>query len=400
MRYELKKLFSSRLMLLSIIMTILLLGVFVYRTAKYNMDTAENISRSREFIADISSGRSNAEVRSYLSRRQTELSEQIASSGEQFPPELMNELFMCQSVQRKLDYIEKDFPEHRRALITDALAAAERERAKDAPDQSIITLNELAAEKYNTVIDLKLTESGKLGDLLINLDNIYWDYAMMLLAVITAVRMFTLDYSSGVYRVIHSEIKSRGRLFACQLAGAFAVTAAVVIVSAICQLIVGIFCFGISDLSLPLQQFEGFEYCPYKITVGGFLALKLCLKLLFYLCVTAVSVLMSVITKRAGAAAPISALAAIIPQIIMTVLFIYVAGENASALDRRYIAFDRLRTVLPQGFLNLKTYFFRFDHIMVPGFAVSRLFCAVTVTCLITAVCIFTASKKFARPAR
>lgn len=400
MRFELKKLFSSRLMLISLLMCAALLGVFVFRTVKYNIDVGKSLSQRQEYIESISSGKSSAEIRSYILARESELNEQVAASDEEYPAKLMNELFICQTIRQRLDFIEKDFSSHRRALITDAISAAERERAKAAPDQSVITLNELAAEKYNTVIDLKLTESGKLSELLVYLDNIYWDYAMMLLAVIIAVRMFTLDYSTGAYRVINSEIKSKGRLFWSRLAAAYSVTAAVVILSAVSQLIVGVLCFGITDLSLPLQQFEGFEYCPYIITAGGFLVIKLCLKLLFYLFVTAVSALASVLTKKAGAAVPVSALVTIMPQIIMTMLFIYVSGENASALDSRYIAFDRLRTVLPQSFLNLKTYFYRFDYITAAGFAVSRLVSAALLTCLITFVCIITAFKKYARPAR
>ncbi len=400
MRFELKKLFSSRLMLISLLMCAALLGVFVFRTVKYNIDVGKSLSQRQEYIESISSGKSSAEIRAYILARESELNEQIAASDEEYPAKLMNELFICQTIRQRLDFIEKDFPSHRRALIKDAISAAEREREKAAPDQSVITLNELAAEKYNTVIDMKLTESGKLSELLVYLDNIYWDYAMMLLAVIIAVRMFTLDYSTGAYRVINSEIKSKGRLFWSQLAAAYSVTAAVVIISAVSQLIVGVLCFGITDLSLPLQQFEGFEYCPYIITLGGFLAIKLCLKLLFYLFVTAVSALASVLTKKAGAAVPVSALVTIMPQIIMTMLFIYVSGENASALDSRYIAFDRLRIVLPQSFLNLKTYFYRFDYITVAGFAVSRLVSAALLTCLITFVCIITAFKKYARPAR
>ena len=398
MSFELKKLFSSRLMLISLLMCAALLGVFVFRTVKYNIDVGKSLSQRQEYIESISSGKSSAEIRSFISARESELNEQIAASDEDYPAKLINELFICHTIRQRLDFIEKDFPSHRRALITDAISAAERERAKAAPDKSVITLNELAAEKYNTVIDMKLTESGKLSELLVYLDNIYWDYAMMLLAVIIAVRMFTLDYSSGAYRVINSEYKSKGRLFWSQLAAAYSVTAAVVILSAVIQLIVGVLCFGITDLTLPLQQFEGFEYCPYIITLGGFLAIKLCLKLLFYLFVTAISVLASVLTKKAGAAVPVSALVTIMPQIIMTMLFIYVSGENSSALDSRYIAFDRLRTVLPQSFLNLKTYFFRFDYITVVGFAVSRLVCATALTCLITFVCIITAFKKYARP--
>ena len=57
-----------------------------------------------------------------------------------------------------------------------------------------------------------------------------------------------------------------------------------------------------ADLSLPIQQFEGFEYCPYLLTAGGFLALKLGMKLLFYLFITALSALAAVLVKRAAAA--------------------------------------------------------------------------------------------------
>ena len=396
MRWELKKLFSSKLMLVCILVTAVLFGVFVFRTVKYN----EVFDDRRKFISEVSEGRSRTEIGAFISQRIIELNEQISAYENDPPIELMNELFMCINVQDKLAYIEKEFPKHRRALITDALAAVSREQAKSEPDQSIITLNELAAEKYNKVIDLKLTESGDLGGLLVCLDNIYWDYAMMLLAVIIAVRMFTLDRTCGAYRVLNTKIKSHGRLFLSQLLSAFSVTAVIVILTAVCQLTVGMTCFGISDLSLSIQQFGGFEYCPHALTLGGFLLIKLVMKLLFYLFVTALAAMLSVLLKKPQTALPAASLAVILPQILMTVLFVYTTGENASALDGRYLAFDRLRCVLPQSFLNLKTYFFRFDYVTVFGIALPRIVCAAAVTCVLTAVCIFTAYRKFARAAR
>ena len=400
MRRELKKLFSSRLMLVCIIVTAILFGVFVFRSVKYYSIGNEVIDERRRFIAEVSEGRSRTEIGAFLSQRINELNGQIKDYDNEPPIELMNELFMCINVQDKLAYIEKEFPKHRRALIYNAIAAAERERMKPEPNQSVITLNELAAEKYNRIIDLKLTESGKLRDLLISLDNIYWDYAMMLLAVIIAVRMFTLDRTCGAYRVLNTKIKSRGRLFLSQLLSAFSVTAVIIILTAVCQLTVGMTCFGISDLSLPIQQFEGFEHCPHSVTLGGFLLSKLAMKLLFYLFVTALAAMLSVLLKKPQTALPAASLAVILPQILMTVLFVYTTEENASALDGRYIAFDRLRCILPQSFLNLKTYFFRFDYVTVFGIALPRMICAAAVTCGLTAVCIFTAYRKFARPAR
>ena len=400
MGWELKKLFSSKLMLICTAVTAALFGVFVFRTVKYISPGNEFFDERRKFIAEVSEGRSRAEVGAYISQRITELNRQISACGDEPPADMLNELFMCIGVQDKLTYIERDFPAHRRGLITDSIAAAEQEKVKADPDQSVITLNELAAEKYNTVIGLRLTESGKLGDLLISLDNTYWDYAMLLLAVIIAVRMFTLDRAAGTYPVIGTRYKSKARLFFPQLGAAYTVTAAVVTVTAVCQLTVGMTCFGIADLSLPIQQFEGFEYCPYQLTAGGFLALKLGMKLLFYLCITAAAVLVAVMTKRAAAAVPLAAMTAMIPQIIMTVLYVYTTQENASALDGRYIAFDRLRSILPQGALNLKAYFFRFDYVTVFGIAVSRLVCMTAVTAGLTAVCIAAAYRLSARPAR
>ncbi|MBR4554371.1 MAG: hypothetical protein IKO27_02125, partial [Ruminococcus sp.] len=73
MRWELKKLFSSKLMLVCIIVTAILFGVFVFRSVKYYSIGNEVIDERRRFIAEVSEGRSRTEIGAFLSQRINEL---------------------------------------------------------------------------------------------------------------------------------------------------------------------------------------------------------------------------------------------------------------------------------------------------------------------------------------
>ncbi|WP_198021608.1 hypothetical protein [Ruminococcus sp. NK3A76] len=71
MCFELKKLFSSRLMLISLLMCAALLGIFVFRTVKYNIDVGKSLSQRQEYIESISSGKKQCgDTLIYLSKRE------------------------------------------------------------------------------------------------------------------------------------------------------------------------------------------------------------------------------------------------------------------------------------------------------------------------------------------
>jgi len=84
--------------------------------------------------------------------------------------------------------------------------------------------------------------------------------------------------------------------------------------------------FGVNNLSLPIQMVKDYEFCPYNISLGGFIAIKTFGKLLFYFSCIAITALIAVLSRKSL----LSAAAAIIlcagPKILAN--YLCSAAEN------------------------------------------------------------------------
>lgn len=181
---------------------------------------------------------------------------------------IMEDYIIYSNAYSNASYIYQKFPDNRRQLVEDALYNISEEKSKTDPNTSVIKSNELVIEKYNRTIDLKFKDTGNIEGVQLFFDNTIWEYAMIVFVVMLAVRMFTMDISCGAYKIIHSSLNGQRSLFIKQFASVSVVVTAITVFTALIQIIFGKIFFDINDLSLPLQSFPEFEFCPYLISTG------------------------------------------------------------------------------------------------------------------------------------
>ncbi len=403
---EFKKLFSSAFTWVCLIAVIAFMGYYVYKAFSVSM-YQEDFSRDtyRNIIAEYrAKGLSDQELLEQLSAENSQLTEQAIAYGDDDDIYSMpgkygkNPIDDFLSLNRACDYARylfDDLPSHRRVIVTDALYNIRAEQAKSEPDLYIISENQLAADMYNRIVPTEFTDPGDVDRTLEYFDNTIWDYIMAAFAVLLTVRMFTLDITRRSYKMIFSSANGRGRLFLSQMSVCLIVFTAMILIQTLCQLICGIVFFGVENFSLPVQNVESFELCPFNLTLGGYFALKTIGKLLFYYMTATFAAMLCALIRKPLPCAAVSLTAAILPLAAAGYIHELTLGENI--LSAEYKIFEALRCFVPHCLLDPETYFTSFDHINIAGLEISRFVFVVIITAIITAGCFVLAYLKFGK---
>lgn len=402
MLYEIKKLFSSRYMYICISIVVAFFAVFVVNAVRSRNESdipyETLLSEMRE------SEKSGDEICTELYNKCEKIGAQISELGDkafetegEYGENLMTDYLICQKAYSLADYIYREFPDSRTNMIEDALYHIAEEKSNSVVNETTIKTNEIVIEKYNRVIDLQLINAGNIESTQNFFDNTIWEYALIMLVIMMTVRMFTMDITCGAYKMIFSSKNGQRTLFLRQLISVALIVTVIAITAAAVQLIVGILCFDISDLSAPIQIYQEFEFCPYAMSIGAFLLIKLLCKLIFYYTVIAITAMLSARFRQQLPSLGIALFATLSPLIVITYFFAYTTEYNG-ALSFEYRAYNFLRGILPQGLLNIKSYFNSFDYINIFGASVSRLSIAIAISILISIACIAVAWNVYAKP--
>ncbi len=402
MRMEMKKVFSSWLTFLCLGVTLACIGVFFAASAQ-NRDVLSGAYE--ELLAEYRAEYSEEEICGRLSGEKDRLWEETDAAGEsaytqkgKYADSLYGDFLLFNRAYETADYIYRRLPEGRRNLVKDSLSHITEESQKKHPDESVIRENETIIAKYNRVIPCELKSTGDLESMSAGFDHTYWDFLMIAFTAMLAVRMFTMDASSGAYRMLYSSVKGRKSLFLRQFAAVSAVVCAVAAVQSFCQMVCGALFFSVRDYSLPIQMAEEFEYCPYLLNVGEYFLIKFLMKLLFYLLMVSVSVLIAVLCRKPLPSLLWALVFGIGPLILMFGLYDYSASENVDPFGSTYRLFQLLRCVLPQSLLNIRTYFQNYDMIYFGGLPVGRLIPACLTTAAASAACFIVSLLRFGQP--
>ena len=307
---------------------------------------------------------------------------------------LTGDFYIYHKAYELVNYKYKKFPSNLKQIISDSLYNISEEKQKSTPDKSVIKSNELVIEKYNRVINLELKNVGNLESMQHFFDNTIWEYAMIAFIVMLTVRMFTMDISCGAYKRIYSSKKGQRHLFKKQFFAVLLVITVITVVVALIQLICGITLFGVTKFSLPLQMHPDFEFCPYLISIGGFLSIKFLCKLLFYIMIATVTSMVSVLFRKQLSSFAVSLVIGVLPLIAITYFFVYTTNDT-SAISTKYKIYDNMRGFVPHGLLNIRNYFRTFDYINLFGLQISRIILALAITILITIICFIFAFKNY-----
>ncbi len=400
MKYEFKKLYSSPYMIACLGLLIAFMIFFVVR-AYQSRD--ESFKQYSQLIYDYNEqGLSNEELVKTLSSKRDDLLEQVNALGEksydesgEYGDNLMHDFILYDKAANQAEYLFVNLPYHRREMVKDALYEISEEQS-----ESQIKQYEASIEAYNTVIDVSFEYTGDLNNATLFFDYTIWDYAMILFVIILTVRMFTIDRAYGSYKTAYSTANGRGYLFARQISACLISAAAIIIVQLICQIICAKFFFGVSNLSLPIQAYEEYEFCPYQISIGEFFLIKALGKIILSFLIVSLSAMICVLIKRALPSIFSMIIIAVSPMLASTYFFVLATNGSSGVTNSAYEMYTSLRAVLPQCLLNPNQYFFTFDSLFLFGFEITRLECVIAITLLLSFTALAVTGINFAKARR
>ena len=128
------------------------------------------------------------------------------------------------------------------------------------------------------------------------------DALALLFPLAAGLTLLTHERASGLLNLTRPTRFGRSRVYGRKLAAAATLsTVGFVLLYGINALIAGLL-YGFAGLDAPVQSLYGFAACPYRMTVGGLLALSAGMKYLWLLCSTALIFLLCARASNAAAA--------------------------------------------------------------------------------------------------
>lgn len=404
MKYEYKKLFSSKLMIFMLLLT---LGYMAFLPIREVWEDASKIKKKAvTYESVISQAKSDnktcGDLYNDINSIFTSVEEENGSLEAIYSDDPFLDLSSITLAADMQQYVTTGFEADRKELIKGMIYQNVSENQKSDPDNYLIKANEKAIKQYNSRIDLKFESTGVNNSTHYSIFNYsIWEFVMIAFCVMMTVRLFTLEYTGGAYQLVNTSRRTLKSLFIKKYFTVLVIMILILLIQAVFEIILGMYVFGLKNFSLPIQQIEQFEYCPYTITIAEFYIFKFFIRVLSYTAVISLSSLAAVVIKRP-----------LISTIIIIVISagglfanmtLYVMIDKVEKSKARLIpAYDRLRLFLPQSLLNIKEYFNGFDCFSLFGFPVSRIAFCINFTAVLSIICItigYKASGKIRRAA-
>ncbi|MBQ8121400.1 MAG: hypothetical protein IJ172_11585 [Ruminococcus sp.] len=403
MRYEYKKLFSSKLMWFVLLLTFAYMVFLPLREVWGNMGEMHQSAKTYETV--IENVKLGGLTHSELSQMRNEIFQNgLGENSENYKPKYsksaVGDLVAIERASRLMSYCEGGFEQDRRELVKGMLWQNAAESRKQTPDSYLIKANEKAIELYNRRIDLKLQSTGLSNDIHYAIFNYsMWEYVMIALCVLMTVHLFSCEYTKGAYRLVNTSKKTVQSLFFKKYLAVISVAVCVLTVQAIFELVMGACVFGLKNLSLPIQQIQMYEYCPYAISIAQFYLFKFLLKVLAYVTIISLGAFVTTLVRR-----PLVSNIILLPVSaggLLANMVLFVKIDNSEKYSLSVLsAYDRLRIFLPQSLLNFKEYIKKFDCFSLLGHPVSRLSACIFISFAISALCAFLGYKFSGRTRR
>ena len=403
MKYEFKKLFSSKLMWLVLILTFGYMAFLPLREVWG--DAANNRETNKAYEAALADAVQNELTINDLTDMQGDilkngLGENSQSYRGRYSKYAVGDLYAISKTIDLMSYVRTGFEQDRRELVKGMLYQNNTEKQKSDPDTYLIAANEKAISLYNRRVDLRFESTGISPDIHYAIFNYsMWEYVMIALCVLMTVRLFSCEYSTGAYRTVNTSKKTVQSLFFKKYFAVVSVAVGVLIVQAIFELVMGACVFGLKNLSLPIQQIQMYEYCPYAMSMAQFYLFKFLLKVLAYVTIISLCSFVTTLVKR-----PLISNIILLPISaggLLANMVLFVKIDNAEKFSLSVLsAYDRLRIFLPQSLLNFKEYIKKFDCFSLFGHPVSRLSACIFISLVISALCVFLGYKISGRTRR
>jgi hypothetical protein len=403
MRYEYKKLFSSKLMWLMLVLT------FGYMAFLPLREVWANIENNRDLIKAYQASAADVEQNDLTIDDLTEMQNEIYQNGlgensgnykARYGKNAVGDLYAISKTIDLMSYVQTDFEQNRRELVKGMLYQNNAEKQKADPDIYLIAANEKAISLYNHRVDLRLESTGISPDIHYAIFNYsMWEYVMIALCVLMTVRLFSCEYSTGAYRLVNTSKRTVQSLFFKKYFAVVSVAVGVLTVQAVFELVMGALVFGLKNLSLPIQQIQLYEYCPYAMSIAQFYLFKFLLKVLAYVTIISLCTFVTALVKR-----PLISNIILLPISaggLLANMVLFVKIDNAEKFSLSVLsAYDRLRIFLPQSLLNFKEYIKKFDCFSLFGHPVSRLAACIFISLAVSLLCVIFGYKLSGRTRR
>ena len=403
MRYEFKKLFSSKLMWFVLLLTAAYMVFLPLREVWGSMAQMRESAESFEAVLDdVNTGGLTQDGLSQMRNDifQSGLGSNSGSYVPRYSRSAAGDLVAIERASGLMSYCGSGFEQDRRELVKGMVYQNAVESKKEQPDSYLIRANERAIEQYNRRVDLKLQSTGISADISYAAFNYsMWEYVMIALCVLMTVRLFSCEYSSGAYRTVNTSKKTVQSLFFKKYFAVVTVAVGVLAVQAIFEVAMGTLVFGLKNFSLPIQQIQMYEYCPYAMSIAQFYLFKFLLKVLAYVTIISLCAFVTTLVRR-----PLVANVILLPVGaggLLANMVLFVKIDNAENFSLSVLAaYDRVRIFLPQSLLNFKEYIKKFDCFSLFGHPVSRLSACVFISLFISALCVILGYKFSGRTRR
>ena len=403
MRYEFKKLFSSKLMWFVLLLTAAYMVFLPLREVWGSMAQMRESAESFEAVLDdVNTGGLTQDGLSQMRNDifQSGLGSNSGSYVPRYSRSAAGDLVAIERASGLMSYCGSGFEQDRREMVKGMVYQNAVESKKEQPDSYLIRANERAIEQYNRRVDLKLQSTGISADISYAAFNYsMWEYVMIALCVLMTVRLFSCEYSSGAFRTVNTSKKTVQSLFFKKYFAVVTVAVGVLAVQAIFELAMGALVFGLKNFSQPIQQIQMYEYCPYAMSIAQFYLFKFLLKVLAYVTIISLCAFVTTLVRR-----PLVANVILLPVGaggLLANMVLFVKIDNAENFSLSVLAaYDRVRIFLPQSLLNFKEYIKKFDCFSLFGHPVSRLSACVFISLFISALCVILGYKFSGRTRR
>lgn len=287
MRGELRKITGSQRLCLLLVLAVLCSGVLFTLHATGDSG-GYTVSGLRHAMAQ-------EDLDGYEERLWQEL-EQVAYTGARSEYDaLRRELYAADAVLARVRQAE-EYPSFRAGLAAESRLKLRMGLFDGFAARSL----EQGAQVYESLADVTPRREF-LGSAEVLLSFHLTDALALLFPLAAGLTLLTHERASGLLNLTRPTRFGRSRVYGRKLAAATLSTVGFVLLYGINALIAGLL-YGFAGLDAPVQSLYGFAACPYRMTVGGLLALSAGMKYLWLLCSTALIFLLCARASNAAAA--------------------------------------------------------------------------------------------------
>ena len=380
MLYELKKLFSAKLVWGLLALNLLYMLFIPFQGLRHNYrDHIQSVKTQQKLYTQMQAAYPQPQaMQDALEQELLRIQQQDWTTDAPgiYGETLRQDFFAVNGVYEHVRYLVTQVPHNRSKIIKEMLYDMSQADQSGEQDWFTERSNALAIKQYNRILPLKLVSTGiHEGTQYILFNYTMWEYLMLAFLVLMTVRMFTMDLISGAYQMIHTSKHAEKSLFFRKF-GALALVALLILLFHLgVELIANCTILGLSGFHLPLQQLETFEMCPYFITIGGFYVLKTAMKYLAYLWVIGLTAWIASVLRKPLTAGGLGLFLSCGGLVVHMVFYLRQTNVTARKIYRV------LRMLLPQGLLNAREYLQTFDVANVLQYPVGRLqlCCGITI---------------------